>query len=65
MKELDILFERFLEAHKTALANGEWPELEALLNEEDDRLWDWFQGHQPPVEYAALVTAIRSLEAPC
>ena len=43
MKELDLLLERFIEQHQEALAAGQWPELEALLSIEDDRLWHWLQ----------------------
>lgn len=43
MKELDVLLERFVTLNETSLAEGAWPELESLLNTEDDRLWDWFQ----------------------
>jgi antitoxin CptB len=42
MKELDILLERFIEQNSDALAKGAWPEFEALLQTEDDLLWDWF-----------------------
>ena len=37
MKELDVMLERFLERQESALAEGGWPELEALLDAEDDR----------------------------
>jgi antitoxin CptB len=43
MKELDVLLERFILFNKASLAQGAWPELESLLETEDDRLWDWFQ----------------------
>lgn len=43
MKELDLLLERFIECHHEALAAGQWPEMEALLSIEDDRLWHWLQ----------------------
>jgi succinate dehydrogenase flavin-adding protein (antitoxin of CptAB toxin-antitoxin module) len=43
MKELDLLLERFIERHSNALATGRWPEFEALLEREDDQLWDWLQ----------------------
>ena len=44
MKELDLLLEAFLRQESSSLADGAWPEIEALLACEDDRLWDWFQG---------------------
>jgi len=43
MKELDLLLERFIDKHRDALCAGQWPELETLLELEDDRLWDWLQ----------------------
>lgn len=51
MKELDVLLERFLRAQRRSLAEGRWPELEALLETEDDVLWDWLQN--PAAERAA------------
>jgi antitoxin CptB len=51
MKELDVLLEDFLDCHKQNLAAGFWPELETLLAQEDDLLWDWLQ--QPATEQAA------------
>ena len=43
MKELDVLLERFLERERGPLAAGRWPELELLLETEDDVLWQWLQ----------------------
>lgn len=43
MKELDILLERFVAGNEASLSAGAWPELESLLNTEDDVLWDWIQ----------------------
>ncbi|MDT8320219.1 MAG: succinate dehydrogenase assembly factor 2 [Xanthomonadales bacterium] len=43
MKELDILLGTFLNAQGPAIAQGAWPELEALLKTEDDLLWAWVQ----------------------
>ena len=43
MKELDVLLERFLERQEACLASGDWPELEALLDTEDDQLWEWMR----------------------
>ncbi len=44
MRELEILLEGFLRREEAAILDGVWPEFEALLACEDDRLWDWFQG---------------------
>jgi succinate dehydrogenase flavin-adding protein (antitoxin of CptAB toxin-antitoxin module) len=61
MKELDVMLEAFLAHNKAALSAGDWPELEALLNSEDDQLWDWLQGRaeSPDVELRGVVDAIR------
>jgi antitoxin CptB len=48
MKELDILLERFIIRQQESLADGAWPQLEALLQAEDDVLWDWFQDTSAP-----------------
>ena len=44
MKELDVLFEAFLVKQAGPLLDGAWPELEALLKQEDDVLFDWVSG---------------------
>jgi len=61
MKELDILLERFIENHQESLAEGSWPELEALLRTEDDVLWGWFQDSSNPAasRYRELLEQIR------
>ena len=61
MKELDILLERFIDNHQESLADGSWPELEALLGTEDDVLWDWFQDSSNPAasRYQELLDQIR------
>ena len=61
MKELDILLERFIDNHQESLADGSWPELEALLRTEDDLLWDWFQDSSNPAasRYLELLDQIR------
>jgi antitoxin CptB len=61
MKELDVLLERFLECERQPLAEGRWPELEFLLDVEDDVLWQWLQN---PAEagaapYRRLLEQIR------
>ncbi len=38
-----MLLERFLERQEACLAKGDWPELEALLDTEDDQLWEWMR----------------------
>lgn len=61
MKELDILLERFVGSDEALLADGYWPELETLLNNEDDVLWDWLQDTSIPeaIPYRKLLQRIR------
>ena len=61
MKELDILLERFIDNHQDSLANGSWPDFEALLQTEDDVLWDWFQDSSSPdaTRFQELLIQIR------
>ncbi len=61
MKELDLLLERFIEAHDEALTAGQWPELEALLETEDDLLWAWLQKPTAPraQRFRTLLERIR------
>ena len=61
MKELDVLLERFLAQQEEALAGGEWPQLESLLDTEDDLLWDWLQNPrlETAAPYRALLECIR------
>ena len=61
MKELDILLEQFIENHQESLVDGLWPELETLLQTEDDVLWDWLQDTSSPgaSRYRKLLEQIR------
>ena len=61
MKELDLLLERFVDGHREALSAGQWPELEALLETEDDTLWDWLQDPSNPAaeRFRDLLERIR------
>ena len=43
MRELDVLLEAFVNKQAGPLAANAWPEFEALLRCEDDRIWDWLQ----------------------
>ena len=55
MKELDVLLERFFEAQSVSLSDGEWPQLEAFLAQEDDVLFDWISGRNLPTDPDMLV----------
>ena len=50
MKELDVLFEAFFASQAESLHAGEWPELEGLLSQEDDVLFDWISGRDLPTD---------------
>ena len=50
MKELDVLFEAFFDKQTEALQAGEWPEIEHLLSQEDDVLFDWISGRNLPLD---------------
>ena len=64
MKELDLLLGRFVHARGDALERGAWPELEELLNQEDDRLWDWLQDPDSgAAAYRKLLREIRDAGA--
>lgn len=60
MKELDVLFESFLEQQAEALGSGGWPELDELLEQEDDVLFDWISGRNRPTD-PALLNLIETL----
>jgi len=62
MKELDILLERFIEDETQPLVDGSWPEFEALLQTEDDVLWDWVQDSSgaEAAPYRNLLEQMRS-----
>jgi len=55
MKELDVLFEAFLVNQAGPLLDGAWPQLESLLGQEDDVLFDWVSGRNLPADPAVLV----------
>ena len=63
MRELDQLFERWLEREWRQSPTPQRELFLRVLDTEDDTLWRWFLGHEVPadVEIAALVERIRSL----
>ena len=54
MKELDVLFEAFFAQQTETLLAGGWPQLENLLAQEDDVLFDWISGRDLPTDPAML-----------
>ena len=60
MKELDVLFEAFFEKQAESLAAGDWPQLEVLLAQEDDVLFDWISGRNLPSD-PLMLNLIKTL----
>lgn len=65
MRELDQLFERYLDLRWRQASDAERGVFLRLLDCEDDRLWRWFLGHEAAtdVDLQALVERIRALPA--
>ena len=65
MRELDQLFERYLELRWKQASEVERGVFLRLLACEDDRLWRWFLGYDPAddAELQTLVDRIRALPA--
>jgi antitoxin CptB len=65
MRELDQLFERYLDREWAGAPTEEREVFLFLLESEDDRLWRWFMGYEecPHAEPAALIARIRALPA--
>jgi antitoxin CptB len=61
MRELDQLFERWLDTRWRAASTQQRDTFLRLLDSEDDRLWRWFLGHETPSDDAlrALVDDMR------
>ena len=55
MKELDVLLEAFFVKQAGPLLDGAWPQLESLLGQEDDVIFDWISGRDLPVDPDLLV----------
>jgi len=55
MKELDVLFEAFFARQAESLLEGDWPQLEELLKQEDDVLYDWISGRNLPNDPKVLL----------
>ncbi|WP_202840442.1 succinate dehydrogenase assembly factor 2 [Luteimonas saliphila] len=63
MRELDQLFERWLDREWATVSDAERGVFLRLLDCEDDKLWHWFMGHEAAsdAELDALVRRIRAL----
>ncbi|ETA49265.1 succinate dehydrogenase assembly factor 2 [Ponticoccus alexandrii] len=64
IKEMDILLVRYTDARLSALDAGELDAYEALLDENDQDLYQWVSGQQPaPEVHAPLVADIARVAA--
>ena len=63
MRELDQLFNRWLDQQWAASSEAQRGVFLRLLDCEDDKLWHWFLGHEtaPDAALDALVQRIRTL----
>ena len=64
MKELDVLFSRWLDARGASTTAPEREAFERLLAREDSELWPWMLGRGEPEdpELRALVGQIRAAD---
>ena len=62
MKELDVVFQRYLDHHWLNASDEEHAAFEQLLACEDTALWRWVLGYETPPEpaLAALVARIAT-----
>ncbi|HEY0333152.1 MAG TPA: succinate dehydrogenase assembly factor 2 [Stenotrophomonas sp.] len=65
MRELDQLFERYLDRRWGQAPAQEREVFRFLLECEDDKLWRWFMGYEtcPDAQQAELIANIRALPA--
>ena len=61
IRELDIVFSRFLERHYPALSFDDNAAFEQLLLENDLDIYDWLMGRQPiPAHYRDVMRLMES-----
>jgi antitoxin CptB len=59
IKEMDIILMRFSEAHLATLGDEELAAYEALLEQNDQDLYQWVTGQtEPPASFRAIVERI-------
>lgn len=62
IKEMDIILTRYAEVRLAAMDNGQLDEFEALLDENDQDLYQWVTGQMPPpAPFAGLVGDITEI----
>lgn len=63
-KEMDIILIRYSEARLKDMDDAALDAYEALLDENDQDLYQWISGQKPaPAEHAALITEITEVAA--
>lgn len=61
IKEMDIVMERYADAHLATMSDAELDAFDALLHENDQDLLTWVTGTVPaPDEHAALIARIAA-----
>jgi antitoxin CptB len=62
LKELDVIFQHYLECHYPTASATEIQKLDELLNIQDPVLWDMLLGIIPvPEAYAELIEKLRAI----
>ena len=63
MRELDRIMERYLERRWGVAPTAEREQFLALLDVEDDKLFQWFMGYEPCTDerYASIVKTVGDL----
>lgn len=60
MKELDVVFERYLARRLDQAPPAEQQQLAALLDCEDPEIWDWLMERKPaPPEFIDVIGQLR------
>ncbi|MEQ5872295.1 succinate dehydrogenase assembly factor 2 [Sagittula sp. NFXS13] len=63
-KEMDIILIRYAEARLTAMDTAGLDAYEALLDENDQDLYQWISGQKPaPAVHAPLISDIKAVAA--
>lgn len=65
MREMDILFEKFLDQEYDSLTDGQKHLFEAFLDESDADIYSWLTGHSIPdkSDYLVLIEKLRVIQS--
>lgn len=64
IKEMDILLVRFADAHLSSLSDADLDAFEALLDENDQDLYQWVSGQLPaPAQHREMVARVAAASA--